>query len=189
MNVTIYLAVDGCHGTGTSTHADALAEALRGELFDARAYHHPRHPDGCDSAARVAWYAGARAQLAEHPIAPIVVMDRGPMSGVVYAHAARLPTADVRLALEDSNHWTLDRGLVWVWLDAPDTELDARILARNERPAAFGAERAAWRQHVRSLVPASRPAHLLNTGVDAASVRADLLAWAIGVIVARMGAR
>lgn len=30
---TVFLALDGCHGTGTSTHADALAEALRAELL------------------------------------------------------------------------------------------------------------------------------------------------------------
>ncbi len=186
----IYLALDGCHGVGTSTHADALAEALRGEHFAAAAYHHPRHDVGCGGAARVAWYAGARAQLVAHPIAPVVVMDRGPMSGVAYARSLNSESGLANhLARIDASSWCHRHDLSWVWLDAPDATLDARILARQETPSMFKGERAAWRELVLTDGFPRRPTHLINSAGDAANVRADLLAWAIAVILLRMGAR
>lgn len=193
---TIYLALEGCHGTGTSTHADALAEALRAEHFAAQAYHHPRHPDGCAGAARVAWYAGARAQLAAHPIAPIVVMDRGPMSGVVYATSVcgrgRAERNDA--ALYDMMSWHCYRRLRSILLDAADDLLDARIAARGERPEAFHEERRGWRSLARSfdvskIGDEELALRCIDTGRPVEVVRADLLAWAVDLITRRMGER
>lgn len=183
MSATIYLALDGCHGTGTSSHADALAEALGAERFRAVAYHHPRHPEGCNGAARVAWYAGARAQLAALPPAPIVVMDRGPTSGVVYADAVG---EGYLLATEDVTRWA-GRGLAWVHLTADADTLDARIRARGEKPREFLAERSTWGIMAALGAEASPRWRTVDTGRPSGPVRAELLAWALGVIRGRTG--
>lgn len=180
----IYLALDGCHATGTSTHADALAEALRRQGFDAAAYHHPRHPEGCGPEARVAWYAGARAQLVGLPPAPVVVMDRGPVSGIVYARSTGLQ-APALFAEADARRWAQGLGLRWAWLDADDALLCARIAARGERPELFEAERRRWREA--SSRDRSAPwarSLAVDTGRPAADVRAELLAWALGALKA-----
>lgn len=190
---TIYLAVEGCHGTGTSTHADAIASALRADGLVARAYHHPRHPDGCTGPARVAWYAGARAQLAAEQerlaaslvgcgddLPRVVVMDRGPWSGVVHARSLYVePSRAVDLAMREvaSEPW---RSAPMVVLDAAADVLDARLRERGEDPAASHAERCEWAQ-----IDARR----VCTDRDVAVVRAELLAWARGVIQARRAGR
>lgn len=194
--MALYLALDGCHGVGTSTHADALAVALRTEHIHAWAYHHPRHPAHHDGVARVAWYAGARAQLRDEreriaaslhvceDTAPrVVVMDRGPISGVV--HALATSGEDRRrealtLASADARAWVEDRGLVWAWLTAPDATLNRRIAARGEHVDLFAEERAQWPEAVRST--RLRPSLTVDTGRARKVVEAELVAWALGVI-------
>lgn len=192
MAAPIFLAIEGCHGTGTSTHADALAEALRLRDVCALAWHHPRHPEGCDGLARVEWYAGARAAMAAlmpsvrlvPGCAPdVVVMDRGPMSSVAYARATE--QGAVPSARRDVKAWA-ERGLAWCWLDADDDTLDKRIAARGETPGAFRLERLAWRalcEHPARLGDVDR----VDTGMarPLADVRADVLAWAERILKAR----
>ena len=189
---TVFLALDGCHGTGTSTHADALAEALRAEHFAAAAFHHPRHPDGLSGLARVAWYAGARAQLAAHPPAPVVVMDRGPMSGVAHAASVtgRGKAEREDAALRDVWEW-MRRGMRFAVLDAADEALDARLTSRGEAPAAAHPERRAWRAVATAVSRLELPDvvrfPVVDTGRPVDAVRAELLAWALGVLRERTG--
>lgn len=185
--ITRFLVVDGCHATGSSSHAEFLAAGLRSHRIDARAYHHPKHPAGCDGVARVAWYMGARAEMVAREVAlmaalssagddalRVIVMDRGPLSGVVYAEslhpsdpgrvAARRLTAEER----EREPW---RSAPTVVLDADDATLDARLAARGERPADSWGERWAWAR----IAGRGR----VDTGRDADAVRAELLAWAL----------
>lgn len=173
----MFLVCDGADGVGTTHHADALAAGLRSRGIDASAYHHPRHPSGCDGVARVAWYAGARAQMLRGA-AGVVVMDRGPLSGVVYAESltpaapgrpTALALARAELAREP---WAMAPTVV---LDAEDDALDARLRERGEDPAASHPERLAWGR----LLAACGWAKVVRTDGDAGDVRAELLAWAL----------
>ncbi len=184
---TVFLTVDGADGVGTSSHADALAAGLRSHRIDARAYHHPKHPDGFEGVARVAWYMGARAEMVAREVAlmaalssagddalRVIVMDRGPLSGVVYAESLHPSdpgrVAARRLAAEERERepW---RSAPTVVLDADDEVIDARLAARGERPADSWGERWAWARIAgRDRVDALR---------DADAVRAELLARAL----------
>lgn len=174
------LILDGCHGTGTTTHADRLADALDGRLWTprtpvvARAYHHPPHPDGLAGAARIAWYAGARAQmLAGGHLPDVLVMDRGPWSGFVYARTQFVePSHAINMAMIEATTepwWSAP----WVALDAPDDVLDARLRARGEDPEHSHAERREW---------AGISVPRIRTDRDADEVTADLLAWALAAL-------
>lgn len=184
-----FLILDGADGTGTSTHADALADALRDRGIVASAYHHPRHPAGFDGAARVAWYAGARAQLAaewrrlgdvlavcEDDSPRVVVLDRGPLSGVAYA-MAHAPDA-AALAWQGVEAWERAAGeCPAAWLDAADDALDARLAARGEDVRGAWPERAAWR-----ALAAERGLRRFDTGGERGAVGRELAAWAAGVL-------
>lgn len=181
--ITRFLVVDGCHATGSSSHAEFLAAGLRSHRIDARAYHHPKHPAGCDGVARVAWYMGARAEMIAREVAlmaalssagddalRVIVLDRGPWSGVVYARSQFVePSPAVDLAMREaaSEPWRSSPLLV---LGADDAVLDARLAARGEDPAESYAERCEW---------ARIDARRVDTGRDADAVRAELLAWAL----------
>lgn len=188
---TRFLAIEGCHATGTSTHADALAAALAARGIDAVAWHHPVHPAGAVGLARVCHYEASRRwtrwlDLAEAPHA-VYVLDRGPWSGLVHARA--LEAADTRRL--DSGHsvaaaelalWW--EGLPTVLLDvlgpdgAPDDHvLDARLLLRGEDPRESHHERAQWRR-----LAASERWPVVDTSGPREAVGAALLAWALRVL-------
>ena len=145
--ISTLLCLDGGHGVGTSTHAEELAIALRARGYSAEHYHHPRHPDGCDGAARVAWYVSQRGALADHlrtlgDDAPgVVVLDRGPLSGAVYARACGI---DDGVALADCERWRA-MGLCTRVLCAPWDVVRERLVSRGEDPAHAEAESVVWR--------------------------------------------
>lgn len=176
--MTRYIIIEGPDATGTSTHADALAGALRARGIDAAAYHHPRHPSGAVGLARVRHYVAARDALVEAPPAAVVVMDRGPLSGYVHAwvwESAVYGDAELLAASEwKSRPWCEAPVVV---LDAPDDVLDARLVARGEDPREAHAERLAWRAVAREL-----DMRTVDTARDVGTVRAELLAWALDAI-------
>ena len=186
-----FLAIEGCHGTGTSTHADALVRALRARGIDAVAWHHPRHPDGAEGLARVVHYERSRRRALRHmahertsmdrPAAPeVIVCDRGPWSGLAYARS--LEAADTRRL--DSGHHVAAMELALWWdglpvamLDAADATLDARLLLRGEDPAASHGERAQWRR-----LAAAEGWPVIATDGDRDGVTRALLTWALRVL-------
>lgn len=173
------ICLDGGHGVGTTTHAKALVIALRALGFRAEAYHHPRHPDGCDGANRVAWYITQRGALADHlrnlgDAAPeVIVMDRGPLSGVVYARAFGI---DDGVAIADCERWRA-MGLRTRWLWAPWAVVRERLAARGEDPAHADAEQTRWH----ALVLTNAREYLTGgvaTDQPAPEVTALLVDWA-----------
>jgi thymidylate kinase len=187
---TQFLAIEGCHATGTSTHADALAAALAARGIDAVAWHHPVHPAGAVGLARVCHYAASRRFTRHTKAAPprmdrpcrerVVVMDRGPWSGLVHARA--LEAQDTRRT--DSGHSVAAAELALWWeglpvvlLDASDATLDARLLLRGEDPRDSHHERAQWRR-----LAASERWPVVDTSGPREAVGAALLAWALRVL-------
>jgi thymidylate kinase len=181
---TRFLTIEGCHATGSSTHADALARALAARGIDAVSWHHPVHPAGAVGLARVVHYEASRRwtrwlDLADAPHA-VYVLDRGPWSGLVHARA--LEAQDARRL--DSGHsvaaaelalWWMD--LPVVLLDASDATLDARLLLRGEDPRESHHERAQWRR-----LAASEGWPVVDTSGPREAVGAALLAWALRVL-------
>lgn len=172
------LYLEGGHGVGTSTHADALAASLRALGHDAVAYHHPRHPDGATGLARVRWYIDARRELRRTlPTAPrmdrprrVVVSDRGPWSGLVYARAVGCSVVEAAM---DCALW----GGAPLYLDAPDATLDARLLLRGEDPASAWPERAEWRR-----LAAAEDWPTIDTSAPVAEVTRALLRLAVAAV-------
>jgi len=191
---TRWICLDGPDGGGHSTHADALAAALRDAGHDARAYHHEPHPRGAVGLARVEHYVAERRRLACGAVmrgvdaSPVViVMDRGPWSGLV--HALALEAADTRRL--DSGHSVAAAELALWWEGLPvamldvlradgapdDATLDARLLLRGEDPRQSHGERAQWRR-----LAASERWPVVDTGRPREAVAGDLLAWALRVL-------
>ena len=179
--MTRFIAVEGCHGTGTSTHADALAAALAARGTDAVAWHHPPHPAGSVGAERVRHYCESRrwSRWLEltHTAHAVYVLDRGPWSGVVYAQSlvsageTRLLSGFVGARLEVELWWD---HLQVICLDAPDDVLDARLAQRGEDPATSHAERRVWRR-----MAAAQGWPVVSTDGDREAVEAQLLALAL----------
>ena len=188
--MTKFLFIEGGHGAGTSTHADALAAALRAQGIGARAYHHEPHPAGAVGLARVVHYEATRRALRhmaherprmDRPAAPeVIVCDRGPWSGLAYARS--LEAQDTR-RLDSGHHVAAAELALWwmhtpvVMLDAADATLDARLLLRGEDPAASHGERAQWRR-----LAAAEAWPVVATDGDRDGVTRALIAWALRVL-------
>lgn len=179
-----FLLLEGGHGAGTSTHADALAAALCARGIDAVAWHHPRHPDGAEGLARVVHYERSRVWTRDwrdpREMHAVYVLDRGPWSGLAYARS--LEAADVRRLDSGHNVAAMELALWWmdtpvVMLDALDATLDARLLLRGEDPAASHGERAQWRR-----LAAAEGWPVVATDGDRDGVTAALVAWALRVL-------
>lgn len=144
--MTTYIILEGPDGGGHTLHAQYLSITLRNMGARARSWAHPKHPEGAVGLARVHHYIGAREAM--DGSCDVLVMDRGPWSGV--AHALAVEAQDPRRrdsgllpALADAAKWI---GAHVIYLDAPDDELDRRIASRGENPQDSWAERRAWRE-------------------------------------------
>ena len=176
--MTTILFLDGPDGGGHSTHADALARALAERGIDAIAWHHPVHPAGAVGRARVEHYIDARRALWALCNA-VVVVDRGPFSGLVHARSVRAgamrPDGGTGLASVDCATFGVDCSVAY--LDAADATLDARLILRGEDPAASHGERGQWRR-----LAAAEGWPVIATDGDRDGVTRALLTWALRVL-------
>lgn len=181
---TRFLTIEGCHATGTSTAADALAAAMAARGIDAVSWHHPAHPAGAVGLARVLHYERSRWWTRDwrdpREMHAVYVLDRGPWSGLVHARA--LEAQDTRRT--DSGHSVAAAELALWWdglpvvlLDASDATLDARLLLRGEDPVASHGERAQWRR-----LAAAEGWPVVSTDRPRPVVAAELLALALRVL-------
>ena len=182
--MTRYLIVEGADGTGTTTHADLLAVALRAEGIDARAFHHvaPRLGDVWRDALA---YASQRAALVAAPPAEVVVCDRWHTSTFVEAEAlaatcgideARAALSNAMLKLRRAEAGVLPPSALEVVLDAPDDVLDARLGARGESASKIDhARRSVYRWIARDLVR-------IDTARPVAEVTRELLELALAAL-------
>ena len=177
--MTRYITLEGCHGTGSSTHADTLTESLRFLGIDAVSWHHPAHPDGAVGESRVAHYVEARRALWAMPNA-VVVMDRGPWSGIVHARSVQDAGASwlaSGVGLASMECATFGSNCAVALLTAPDDVLDGRLTKRGEDPAEFYDERVQW-----LALAASEGWPIVDTSGDVIVVAQRILRWALGVL-------
>lgn len=181
---TRFLTIEGCHATGTSTAADALAAAMAARGIDAVSWHHPAHPAGAVGLARVLHYERSRWWTRDwrdpREMHAVYVLDRGPWSGLVHARA--LEAQDTRRT--DSGHSVAAAELALWWdglpvvlLDASDATLDARLLLRGEDPRDSHHERAQWRR-----LAAAEDWPVVDTSGPREATGAALLTWALRVL-------
>lgn len=155
------IVIEGCDGTGTSTHVPPLAKSLRERGYETVEFHHPPPPHGCSPWARVTHYASERAKLADkyRDQDVVVVSDRWFQSTETFASVidgALKTRLNVLVQLE---RHTLPPPVMLALLDASDGELDRRLTKRGEsvRPTDI-VQREAYRHYV-----APRATVTLNT--------------------------
>lgn len=176
---TRWLCLEGPDGSAKTTLTDTLAESLRFLGLDAVSWHHPEHPAGTVGESRVAHYVESRRALWAMPNA-VVVMDRGPWSGIVHARSVQDAGASwlasgVGIAAMECA--TFGSNCAVTLLTAPDDVLDARLTKRGEDPAEFHAERAQW-----LALAASEGWPIVDTSGDVIVVAQRILRWALDVL-------
>lgn len=133
----LYVALEGPHGAGKSTLADAFAERLKRDGVDARAFHHAHADSSLTPWQRALYFAQQRADIVaahqHYAHAPrVVVCDRWSLSTWIDLAAAQdgpLRTALQRLVHAEAEALPLVQIVI---LDAPDDVLRARLEARGE---------------------------------------------------------
>lgn len=135
------IVLEGCDGTGTTTHAEALAGALCREGYTGLSYHHPPHPSGCTHWERSLHYALERARvcrkLRDTDRDTVLVADRWYHSTWSYtAVLTREPVRVAMLGLSLYENSILPPITLAVMLDASDEVLDARLRERGRETTA-----------------------------------------------------
>lgn len=129
------IVIEGCDGTGTSTHTDSLTESLWELGYNVVAFHHPPPPKGCSPWTRVTHYASERSKLVDTygGTDTVVVADRWCHSTLVFSHTVEDVSTRARLnQLVAMERFTLPAPVMVVVLDATDVELDRRLIKRGE---------------------------------------------------------
>ena len=169
------IVLEGCDGTGTSTNAKKLGEALQREGYKTLVYHHPPHRPGGGDWERSLHYARERAEMATRTADDtVVVADRW-----VYSTDAIAMTldGDVRgrlLALTALERMFLSSPILVVLLDASDAVLDERLTARGESlPPHRGELRRVYRESIAMTCDVT-----VNTAGDSGRVSDRLLSLA-----------
>ena len=128
------IVIEGCDGTGTSTHTDALVYNLRESGYAAIGFHHPPPPKGCSPWTRVSHYASERSKLVDQygDQDVVVVADRWYHSTLVFAAIVGAPLKTRLHVLATMERHTLPAPVMLAVLDASDAELDRRLIRRGE---------------------------------------------------------
>jgi thymidylate kinase len=168
------IVIEGCDGTGTSTHTDALAHTLRELGYNAIGFHHAPPPKGCSPWTRVTHYASERSKLVDlyGSTDTVIVTDRWHFSTSTFAQTVDDPDLRMRLTvLVTAERYTLPPPLLVFLLDAADGELDARLTRRGEmvRPSDSVA-RTAYRTLIQPTATAT-----MDTGQPKDFIRGRIL--------------
>ena len=175
------IVVEGCDGTGTSTHAEKLGYALARELGGdrVRVYRHPPHRAGAGDWERSLHYARERAEMvAREGEGRIIVCDRWVSSTDAIALTLSGSVRQRMRGLTALERAALPNPVLTVLLDAPDAVLDGRLLARGETiPPWAGALRRVYREDIARMCDVT-----VDTSGDAGAVSERLLALALGAV-------
>jgi thymidylate kinase len=122
------IVLEGCDGSGTTSHARALVESLRSHGYLVAEFHHPRHLAHDTDWSRSLHYALERAHFVMHngPI-DVAVADRWWHSNESLAYTFEDPLRSSILDLCHLEKANLPNPLLTMMLDAPDVVLDARL--------------------------------------------------------------
>lgn len=171
------VVIEGCDGTGTSTHAEKLGYALARELGSDRVrfYRHPPHRPGAGDWERSLHYARERAEMiAREEEGRIIVCDRWVSSTDALALTFSGTVRQRMLGLTALERAALPIPILTVLLDAPDAVLDERLLARGESiPPWAGALRRVYREDIARVCDV-----VLSTAGDGGRVADRLLSFA-----------
>jgi thymidylate kinase len=171
------IVIEGCDGTGTSTHAEKLGYALARELGGdrVRIYRHPPHRAGAGDWERSLHYARERAEMvAREEEGRVIVCDRWVSSTDAIALTLSGQVQQRLLKLTALERSFLPLPILTVLLDAPDTVLDERLSARGEAiPPWAGALRRVYREEIARVCDA-----VLSTAGDIDRVTDRLLSLA-----------
>lgn len=174
------IVIEGCDGTGTSTHAESLAYNLRENGYPVVEYHHPPPPKGCSPWTRVTHYASERSKLADLYGGQdvVVVSDRWYQSTITFASIVDGPLKIRLHVLAHMERCSLPPPVMLAVLDASDEELDRRLTKRGEevRPTDV-VQRRAYRTFVYPHASV-----VLDTAQPKDTVRDRLLSLALEVL-------
>ena len=171
------IVIEGCDGTGTSTHTEALAYNLRECGYKVIEFHHPPPPKGCSPWTRVTHYASERSKLVDQygGTDVVVVADRWYHSTLVFAAIIDGALKTRLHVLAQMEKHTLPAPTMLAVLDASDAELDVRLAKRGEvvQPSDT-VQREAYRRTVCPIATIT-----LDTGNHRDAVRGMLLDTAL----------
>lgn len=173
------IVIEGCDGTGTTTHTERLGHALARELGEDRVryYRHPPHRPGAGDWERSLHYARERAEMiAREEEGRIIVCDRWVHSTEALALTASAPNRARMRELSTLERVSLPDPLLTVLLDAPDSVLDERIWARGEEPSSRKLRRA-YREDIARMCDVT-----LNTVGEVERVAERLLSLTLGAL-------
>lgn len=175
------IVIEGCDGTGTTTHTERLGYALARELGEDRVryYRHPPHRPGAGDWERSLHYARERAEMiSREEEGRIIVCDRWVHSTDALALTSSAPNLSRMQELSTLERLSLPVPILAVLLDAPDAVLDERLRARGESIPPWTRElRRAYREGVARICDAT-----INTAGDVARVAERLLYLALGAL-------
>lgn len=175
------IVLEGCDGTGTTTHADSLAGALCREGYPGLSYHHPPHPSGCTHWERSLHYALERARVCRklRDTDTVLVADRWYHSTWAYtAVLTREPVRVAMLGLSLYENSILPPITLAVMLDASDEVLDARLRKRGRETTA---DERTIRNGYREYLAGSME-HVVDTEAPCDGVGARLLELSLAAL-------
>lgn len=186
---TVILALVGPEGVGKSSHAKALASALRAHGVPATSFHHPPPPPPlCDDPfGRALWHWTQRTKVgleARRNPPRVIIADRWWESTLAFAvvQATDVATRMINAVEQEIDAWTTASfaPVESLLLDAPDEVLDARTIARGAKASAIDLHpRTAEMRRWYRTVPVTDGWRRVDTSCEREEVRLVLLSKAL----------
>lgn len=169
------IILEGCDGTGTTTHAEKLGYALQREGHPVWIYRHPPHRPGAGDWERSLHYARERAEMVSRTEDDtVVIADRWVHSTEAIAMILASEVRGRLLALTALERGFLPSPILTVLLNAPDAVLDERLTARGEYlPPYRGELRRSYGTYIAPMCDVT-----VSSDRDVGEVEASLLKYA-----------